>query len=187
METQTSEIRENAIEELPSPGGIGMAVAVDWGLCVQIALMPVFALFGQSKMMKMTGSSALIGTILFFVVALLAACLLAWFGEMIRSGRNWARIIQIVASSLLSLAGIYGLINLYHSITIGNFWPLVTEIILAIISPLIVWRMTRSSTAHWFKLVTPAQARTRHGGKWVWFIILFSIIGGILQTIAATR
>jgi hypothetical protein len=190
LKTQTSNVKENATEELLAPGGIGMAVAVDWGLTVQTVLTPVFALFShsnQANMMKMAGPNSTIGNILFFVVALLAACVFAWFGEMVRSGRNWARIIQIVVSVLLSLAGIVGLINLYQSIAVGNFWPIVAEIILVIISPLIVWRMTRPSTARWFKLVTPVEARKRHGGKWVWFIILCSIIGGVLQAIAAMR
>lgn len=187
LKTQVSDIKENAKEELPAPGGIGMAVAVNWGLTVQIALTPILAIFGQSKMIKMPVFNSPIGNVLFLIIALLVACCFAWFGEMIRSGRNWARTIQIVISTLLSLAGIFNLFNLYYSITRGNFWPLVTEIILVIISPLIVWRMTRPSTARWFKLVTPVEARKRHGGKWVWFIILCSIIGGVLQTIAAMR
>jgi hypothetical protein len=187
LETQVSDIKENAKEELPAPGGIGMAVAVNWGLTVQIALTPILAIFGQSKLMKMPVFNSPIGNVLFLIIALLVACGFAWFGEMIRSGRNWARTIQIVISTLLSLVGIFNLFNLYYSITRGNFWPLVTEIILVIISPLIVWRMTRPSTARWFKLVTSVEARKRHGGKWMWFIILCSIIGGVLQTIAAMR
>lgn len=157
-----------------------MAVAVDWGLAVQIFLMPILSVFSPSNhQMKIPG-----GPVLFFVVAWLFACLFVLFGEMVRRGRNWARWIQIVFSTLLSLGGIASLVNLYHSITVGNFWPLVSEIILVIISPLIVWRMTRPTTARWFKTVTVAEASKRHGGRWVWFIALYAIIGGILQTLA---
>ncbi|MBO0796332.1 MAG: hypothetical protein J2P36_36030, partial [Ktedonobacteraceae bacterium] len=66
-----------------------------------------------------------------------------------------------------------------------NFWPIVTEIILVIISPLIVWRLSRPATARWFKSVSVTEARRRHGGSWVWFIALWAIVGGVLQTLAA--
>jgi len=51
----------------------------------------------------------------------------------------------------------------------------------------VVWRLSRSSTAHWFRMVTVAEARKRHGGTWVWFIALWAIIGGVLQTIATMK
>ncbi|GER90651.1 hypothetical protein KDW_48130 [Dictyobacter vulcani] len=185
METLEPEIKQTPISELPAPHGIGMAVAFDWGLAVQTAFTPIYALFQPSNMLKIPGLSPVLGNILFFVVTWAVACGFAFFGEMIRSGRNWARTIQIVANILLSIVGIISLLNLYQSIRVGNFWPLVTEIILVIFSPLIVWRLTRSSTAQWFKHVTPAQARQRHGGMWVWFIMLWGLVGGILQTFAA--
>jgi hypothetical protein len=165
-----------------------MAVAFDWGLAVQILLMPfIFTFFSQSNPLKIAGLNPLLGAILLFVIAWLVAGGLVFFGEMVRSGRNWTRWIQIVANALLSLAGIVSIINLYRSISIGNFWPVVTEVILLIFSPLIVWRLSRPSSAYWFKLVTAADARKRHGGSWVWFIALWAIVGGVLQTIAATR
>lgn len=180
-----SEERETAGETLPAPGGIGMAVAVDWGLAVQILLTPIIAVFSQSNQIKISGLNSTLGMVLFFVVAVIFACVCIFFGEMLRRGRNWARWIQMVFSTLLSLAGIASLLNLYQSIKGGHFWPLITEIILVIISPLIVWRLSRSSSARWFQTVTVAEASKRHGGKWVWFIALCAIVGGVLQTIAA--
>lgn len=183
-ETQEPQEIETAIKELPAPQGIGMAVAVDWGLAVQIVLMPIlFTVLGQSNLIKIPGSSST--HILTFIISWLIACIPAFFGEMIRRGRNWALWIQIVVSALLSLAGILSLLNLYRSVTVGNFWPIVTEAILVIISPLTVWRLSRPSTRYWFKTVTVAEARRRHGGTWVWFIVLWAIIGGVLQTFAA--
>ena len=41
----------------------------------------------------------------------------------------------VVANALLSLVGIISLTNLYESIKVGNFWPLVTEVILIIFRP----------------------------------------------------
>lgn len=183
METQESTIK--AAKELPAPQGIGMAVAIDWGLATQTALMPIYALFSQSSFIKIPGLNPTLSIVLLFVIAWPVACGFAFFGEMIRSGRNWALRIQIVASALLSLAGIFSLLNLYQSIKVGNFWPLIAEVILVVFSPLVVWRLSRPSTVRWFKVVTASEARKRHGGTWVWFIALWGIVGGVLQTIAS--
>jgi hypothetical protein len=185
-ETQEPERIETAAEEQPVPQGIGMAVAVDWGLAAQIVLMPIiYTVFSRSNLIKIPGTNPTLGTVLTFIIPWLIACIPVFFGEMIRRGRNWALWIQIVVSALLSLAGILSLVNLYRSVRVGNFWPLVTEVILIIISPLIVWRLSRPSTRRWFKTVTVAEARRRHGGTWVWFIALCAIVGGILQAFAA--
>jgi hypothetical protein len=187
LETQEPVMRETAIKELPAPQGIGMAVAFDWGLAVQIALVPIFTLFNQSSLARVPGLNPTVGIVLLFVIAWPVAYGLMLFGEMMRSGRNWALKLQIVANALLSLVGLISLTNLYRSIKVGNFWPLVTEVILVIFSPLIVWRLSRSSTARWFKVVTAAEARKRHGGSWVWFIAMWGIVGGVLQTIASMK
>jgi hypothetical protein len=182
---QESEKTEAAAEKLPAPGGIGMAVAIDWGLTVQTFLTPIVAVFSQSNQMKIPGLAPTLNTVLSFIFAWLFAGIFLLFGEMVRRGRNWARWIQIVFNALLSLAGLASLVNLYQSVKMGNYWPFVTEIILVIISPLIVWRLSRPSSARWFKTVTVAEASKRHGGKWVWFIALWAIVGGVLQTLAS--
>lgn len=162
-----------------------MAVAIDWGLAVQIILTPIIAVFSQSNLTHISGLDPILSTVLFFVVAVFFACLCIFFGEMLRRGHSWARWIQLVASALISLAGLVSLFSLYQSIKVGDFWPLVTASITVIISPLVVWRLSRPSTAHWFKQVTVAEASRRHGGRWIWFIALWAIVGGVLQTIAA--
>lgn len=187
-ETKAPEGVAASAEELPAPQGIGMAVAVDWGLVVQLLLMPIISTFfrpSSQMMMRSSAPSPMFGGALSFIAAILFACIFALLGEMVRSGRNWALWVQLVISSLLSIGGILSLANLYHSVTAGNFWPLVTEIILIVISPLTVWRLSRPSTRRWFQVVSITEARKRHGGKWVWFIILWAIIGGVLQTFAA--
>lgn len=187
LETQEPVVRETALKELPAPQGIGMAVAFDWGLAVQTTLVPIFTLFNRSNLARFPGLNSTPGIVLLFIIAWAGVCGLALFGEMIRRGRNWALRIQIAANVLLSLVGIISLTNLYGSIIVGNFWPLVTEVILVIFSPLIAWRLSRPSTAYWFKIVTAAEARKRHGGTWVWFIALWGIVGGVLQTIASMK
>ena len=185
-ETRDPERRETTAEELPAPQGIGMAIAFDWGLAVQTALTPIiYTVFSQSNPMILAGLNPTLGKVLLFIIAWPVAYGFAFFGEMVRRGRNWTLRIQIVANALLSLAGIFSLVNVYQSVKAGNFWPLVTAVILVIFSPLIVWRLSRPATARWFKNVTVAKARKRHGGTWVWFIALWAIVGGVLQTIAA--
>ncbi len=187
-ETQQPEVIEDAVEALPAPQGIGMAVAFDWGLAVQIFLTPItITLFGLPAEAKFPGLNPTLGNILLFVIAWPVAIGMIAYGEMMRRGRNWARRIQIVANALLSVVGIVQLISLFQSIKSGNFWPVVTEVILVIFSPLIFWRLTRPATARWFKNVTVAGARKRHGGVWPWLIAIWAIVGGVLQTIASIK
>ena len=187
-ETQQPEAIEDASEALPAPQGIGMAVAFDWGLAVQIFLTPfTVALFHLPAEAKIPGVNPTLSNILLFVVAWPVAVGMFAYGEMVRRGRNWARRIQIVANALLSIAGIVQLFSLYQSIKSGNFWPVVTEVILVIFSPLIFWRLTRPATARWFQHVTVAEARKRHGGAWPWLIAIWAIVGGVLQAIAAIK
>ena len=189
QETQeTQETQKETVEELPAPQGIGMAVAFDWGLAAQIFFTPIIAIiFNQSNPIAIPGLNPTVGKALLFVIAWPVACIPAFFGEMVRHGRNWTRMIQIVINMLLSLAGIIGLINLYPSFKVENFWPLITEVILVIFSPLIAWRLSRPATARWFKNVSVAEARRRHGGRWVWFIVVWGAVGGILQALAAMK
>jgi hypothetical protein len=171
-----------------APQGIGMAVAFDWGLSVQTLATPIITgFFGYSSPVQFIDVSSAPGKILLFVISLPFAALLAFYGNAVRVGRDWARKIQIVANILLTLVGIVGILNLYRGIKSGNFWPLVTEVILLIFSPLVAWRLSRPVSARWFKTVSPADAHRRHGGWWIFFITLWALIGGILQAIAALK
>lgn len=185
---QEMKTRDATKRGLPAPQGIGMAVAFDWGLAVQVLLMPWIALFvNQSSLLTIPGLSPSLNESVFVVAAFAGAFVLAWFGELVRSGRRWTYRIQIGANALLSVAGIFSLINLVHSASQGNFWPAVTVVILLGISPAIVWRMSRPATIRWFHLVSAPEARARHGGLWIWFIALWALIGGVFQSIAALK
>jgi hypothetical protein len=170
------------------PQGIGMAVAFDWGLAVQILAIPILTdFFGYSSPVQFIDVSSMAGKIVLFVVSVPFAALLAFYGNAVRLGRDWARKIQIVANILLTLVGITGLLNLYNGVKSGNFWPVVTEVILLIFSPLIAWRLSRPVTARWFKAVTPVEANRRHSGWWIFFVTLWALAGGILQAIASLK
>jgi cytosine/uracil/thiamine/allantoin permease len=144
-----------------------MAVAFDWGLTVQMLLMPVLSIFYRSPLLP--GGVKLdpkLAIIISFPIFWLIAFLFVLFGEGIRRGVRWTRPIQIVGMKA------------------GNYWPLVAVVILCIFSPLIAWRLSRPETARWFATVTSAEARKRHGGSWIWKIALWSIVGGTLQALS---
>ncbi|MDQ2906768.1 MAG: hypothetical protein ABI456_24965 [Ktedonobacteraceae bacterium] len=169
-----------------APQGIGMAVAFDWGLVVQIIAMPfVGFLLGSGSVSPLKGAN--LSPLVLALISWPFAILLGIFGEGVRRGWRWTRLVQIVANSLGFLGGLATLPSLWHSIQAGNYWPVVTSVILVIFSPLIAWRLSRPATGRWFRTVSSAQARTRHGGAWPWLILLWSIVGGVLQAIASLQ
>lgn len=172
--------------QLPAPKGIGMAVAFDWGLTVELFLIPLFMVFlGSSIMPKQTPIASSVAIIFAFVFSWAIAALFAIFGEGVRRGWRWTRPIQIVGNTLGFIGGLVLLAQLFNNLKVGNFWSLIPTFILLIISPIIAWRLSRPETATWFRSVTSQEARKRHGGSWVWWIALWSIIGGTLVAVGA--
>lgn len=170
------------------PQGIGMAVAFDWGLAVELFLLPLFPSFTRMLAdMKQLHLSAGMATLVSILLLWPIAACFALFGEAIRSGRNWARHLQIVGNALGFLGGIFLVINLVPNVSAGDYLSIVPAFILFIISPLIAWRLSRPATARWFKTISSAAARKRHGGLWLVFIALWSIVGGVLVTLGAAR
>lgn len=174
-------------QDQPKPQGIGMAVAFDWGLAVQILVTPFlpFIIKNSEPFIKLKLTQPL-ATFLAFAISLPFAALIAFFGESVRRGRRWTRPLQIGFNALGFLGGFATLFTFWQSSKSGNYWPSVTTIILLIFSPLIAWRLSRPATAKWFATVSSAAASKRHGGAWIFWIALWSIVGGILQAIAAT-
>ena len=176
---------ETDADKRTAPKGIGMAVAFDWGLTVQMLLMPVLSIVYRSPLLpggvKIDPKLAII---IPFPIFWLIAFLFVLFGEGIRRGVRWTRPIQIVGNALGFLGGIVLLVQFLSGIKAGNFWPLVAVVILCVFSPLIAWRLSRPETATWYATVTSAEARERHGGSWIWKIALWSIVGGTLQALS---
>ena len=185
-ETLQDNSTTNDAEQLPAPKGIGMAVAFDWGLTVELLLLPILMIFFGSSVLSTQPSTASKFVIAFtFLISWAIAALFGIFGEGVRRGWRWTRPVQIVGNSLGFLGGLALLVQLFNNIKVGNYWTLVPACILLIVSPLIAWRLSRPETAIWFKSVTSQEARKRHGGSWVWWIALWSIIGGTLVAIGA--
>jgi hypothetical protein len=185
-ETLKADSPASNAEQLPAPKGIGMAVAFDWGLTVELLLIPIFMVFlGSSVISKQSSIPSNVAIIFTFVFSWAIAALFAIFGEGVRRGWRWTRPVQIVGNTLGFLGGLVLLVQLINNIKVGNYWSLVPTFILLIISPLIAWRLSRPETATWFRFVTSQDARKRHGGSWVLWIALWSIIGGTLVALGA--
>ena len=181
-------VKEPVVGKQPNlkPQGIGMAVAFDWGLAIQILVTPFLPLFlGNVGFFKSFKLSPALTTAISLLISLPFAALIAIFGEGIRRGSRWTRPVQIGFNSLGFLGGFATLPGLWQGSKEGNYWSLVTAIILLIFSPLIAWRLSRPATRQWFATVESTEARKRHGGLWPWLILLWSIAGGVLQAIAA--
>ena len=168
-----------------APKGIGMAVAFDWGLAVQMLLTPILTpILKTSSSTQKGNANPLSNPILSFLVYWLIALLFILFGEGIRSGVRWTRPIQIVGNALGFLGGFVLLVPLWNGIKTGNYWTLAPASILLIFSPLIAWRLSRPQTARWFATVSRAEARRRHGGMWIVWIALWAVVGGTLVVLS---
>jgi hypothetical protein len=180
-ETLQSNSTHNGTEMLPAPKGIGMAVAFDWGLTVQLLLIPILSIFLDSPFFaRQTTVDSKFTVIVSFLLSWAIAALFGVFGEGIRRGWRWTRPVQIVGNTIGFLGGFALLVQVLNGIKVGNYWTLVPAFILLVISPLIAWRLSRPETGKWFKAVASQEARKRHGGSWVWWIALWSIVGGSL-------
>jgi len=192
VEEKVSAIRSNAVdstsEELSAPQGIGMAVAFDWGLAVQIIVTPFLALVlgvpGYLSSFKQFNLSPAVTALVSFLFSLPFAALCWVLGEGLRRGWRWARPIQVALNSLLFFVGFTSLLSLWRGGRSGNYWSLVASVILLIFSPLIAWRLHRPATRQWFATVNSSEARKRHGGVWPWLILLWAVVGGVLQALS---
>lgn len=174
VDTNTENPGVVSSEALPSPQGIGMAVAFDWGLAVQMLATPFLPLALGKPF-----SPASLAT-------LPAAALLGVFGEGVRRGWRWTRYVQLAFNSLGFLGGLASLVGVWNGAKQGNYWPAVTAVILVIFSPLIAWGMSRPRTKQWFDSTDSTKAK-RHGGAWPFLISVWAIIGGILQALAVLK
>lgn len=174
VDTNTENAQAIADEAQRGPQGIGMAVAFDWGLAIQMLATPFLPL----ALGKSFSPASL--------AAVPAAALLGVFGEGVRRGWRWTRYVQLAFNSLGFLGGLASLVSVWNGAKQGNYWPAVTAVILVIFSPLIAWGMSRPRTKRWFESTDSAKAK-RHGGAWPFLISVWAIIGGILQALAVLK
>ncbi len=167
----------------PAPQGIGMAVAFDWGLTVQLLLLPLLSLFlGAPSNYKQFNLNPTLTIFISFAFSWSIAILFALFGEGVRRGWRWTRPVQIAGNTLGFLGGFFLLPGVWQDLKVGSYWSLVPAVILLVFSPIIAWRLSRPVTGRWFATVSSQEARKRHGGLWPWLIMIWSIVGGVLVT-----
>jgi hypothetical protein len=181
--TESADIAAATVLASLRPKGIGMAVAFDWGLVVQLLVTPFLPLLLESSRHSRNAPNV-VPALLALLVALVPAAICAVFGEGLRRGWRWMRYVQIVINALGFLGGFFSLFSSIPRFQHDNYWSLTTVIILLVFSPLIAWRLSRSETGQWFAEVSSADARKRHGGMWPFYIALWALVGGVLQALA---
>jgi hypothetical protein len=177
--------RASAEQGQPSlkPGGIGTGVAFDWALSVQLLTDGVFFLSATFAGSDLAGKP-LAMRLGMALGSVLGAAIVFTQGEALRRGRRVARIIQIVANALLVVYGLVNIPNLIQSLKAGQVGTLLVEVVLLVVSPLIVWLLTRRRTRAWFAMTTSGQARARHTGMWLVWMVVYAIIGGVAVALA---
>ena len=97
-----------APEELPAPQGIGTAVAFDWGLTVELLLLPILPfILNVPNPYKLANVNSVLSTIISIAVSWAIAILFAIFGEGIRRGWRWTRPVQLVGNTLGFVGGFF--------------------------------------------------------------------------------
>ena len=160
------------------PAGIGTAVAFDWALAAQIVILGLSVLVGTGPGSFGAGRPIALRVLAAALSVALAALPFA-LGEAMRRGRHMAWVVQLAFNSLLPLTGLAQLPSALDALGHGQRGPLVREVVVLLVSPLIVWLLTRPRTREWLARTTSAEARARHGGaRWLISIAVIAIIGG---------
>lgn len=119
-ETLQDNSTANNADQLPAPKGIGMAVAFDWGLTVELLLLPILMVFSGSSVLSTQPSiPSNFVIIITFLISWVIAALFGIFGEGVRRGWRWTRPVQILGNSLGFLGGLALLFQLFNNIKVG--------------------------------------------------------------------
>lgn len=161
------------------PRGIGLGVAFDWAVVVELAALATARLAGGPALGAASRHAGHSGAAVYVLALLLAAIPPLILGEALRQGRRWAWLLQIIANSLGAIGGLLTLPATFSSLRSGDAWPLIPTAILLVLSPFIVWRLTRPATRAWIARRDHAGARRRHGGLWLAQTWAGCAVGGI--------
>jgi hypothetical protein len=174
----TARARTGSGTEPRGPAGIGTAVAFDWALAAQIVILGLAVLVGAGPGSFGAGRPIALRVLAAALSVALAALPFA-LGEAMRRGWRVAWVVQLVFNSLLPLTGLTQIPAAIDALGHGQFGLLVREVVVLLVSPLIVWLLTRPRTRERLARTTSAEARARHGSaRWLISIAVFAIIGG---------
>lgn len=159
---------------LPGPFGVWTAVAIDWGLAVQFLTLGVLSALGMGT------SSGAVGRIGGAMGAVVAAAALFVLGEGMRRGVRLAWQVQVVLTGLIVLAGLALLPGVIETtLHAPHLSPFVLLAILLGVAPVLFVLLVQPRTRAWYGHVTPAEARARHGGRWVAEVAIAALLGGL--------
>jgi hypothetical protein len=177
--SQTKRQAQSASSQPLKPRGIGMAVVLDWGVAAELALLaPLFALgIDPGGITASFSAAGRIGEAL--VLVGIAAGAVA-FGEALRRGVRPVWMAQVLLTCGLAIGGLFKIPDAIHSAQSGQAGTVVSTVVLAGFCPVIAWMLTRKATRTWVAQTTSAEARQRHGGRWLAFIIVYALISGAL-------
>jgi len=157
--------------------GIGLAVGFDWALMWQFLLMFPFLLAGTGPGDTLAQAPAGLRIVVALAALLPAAGAFA-LGEALRRGYRLAWLIQLVFNSALVLYGFASILPAVDGLRGGHLSGLVRAVVLLILSPLIVYQLTRPQTRAWLAQTTHAEASARHRGWWMLATLAPALIGG---------
>ena len=175
-------MRGDRVCETLRPRGVGLSVALLWGVSVQLIAQ---------------GSSRLAGSDLFApardgrewaIAGAFAGALIAFaFGESVRRGAGWSRRVVVALGLTLAALGVASLPGSVGDLEHGFVWSTVPTAILLTVAPLMALWMHDARSRSWFRLVTSEDARRRHGDVWVATLALVAVVSGLLVAYAEAR
>lgn len=172
-----------AVVRALAPQGIGMGVAFDWAITVELM---AIAVGRWTELINARGLAPAQNDARFhevFALILVSALPFA-LGEGLRRGYRWAWLIQLAANAVGSIGGLLLIPGTVKALSQSDVWPLIPTLVLVILSPLIVWRLSRPTTRAWVARGNRAEALRRHGGLWLLQTCAPCSVGGILVALA---
>lgn len=168
------------VARLPGPSGIGTATAFDWAIGFQLVTEAALLAAGRYMPTGLKMAPGPLPRAAGVVGLLVAAGVVFGFGELMRRGNKPAWALQLILCSATTVAGLVELPGTLGDLQHGHFGNLPTEIALLIVSPGIVALLSRRNTRAWVGRVPSAVARARHSGAWVYGILAWALVGGVL-------
>jgi len=165
------------------PLGVGLSVAFVWALAAQMltSVLLTFLYSSQRFIRTPTHSGRDYVSILGYLIA---AALLAGWGDGLRSGRQWAWGALCALTALLSIGGLVMLPSSLQAAGNHDFYPLWSQIILLTLPPFILYRLLQPATRQWYQSISMTAARARHNApSWLAAIIGSAAVGGALTAI----
>lgn len=164
------------------PRGVGLSVALLWGVSAQLLAQGCSRLAG-SDLFAPTGDGRALASAGAFAATLVAFAL----GESVRRGVEWSRRLVVALALALTAVGVASLPGSVRDLAHGFLWSALPTVILLTVAPLMALWMHSARSRSWFHLVTSEIARRRHGGVWVTTLALVAVVSGLLVAYTEAR